>query len=50
MRKFIYFDTIDQEDWPDPRELQPYFFAPRGQEWFHTHGNDTAGIWIEGLD
>ena len=49
MRKFTYFDRQDREGWPDPLELKPYFFAPPGQEWFHTGGNDTAGIWAEGL-
>jgi Immunity protein Imm1 len=50
MRKFIYFEKFDGEGWPDPRELKPYFFAPPGQEWFNYYGNDTAGIWAEGLD
>ena len=49
MRKWTYFDTHDHEGWPDPRELKPYFFAPPGQEWFHTWGNDTAGLTAEGL-
>ena len=50
MRKFTYFERFDGEGWPDPRELKPYFFAPPGQEWFNHFGNDTAGIWAEGLD
>lgn len=49
MRKWTYFDTHDHEGWPDPRELKRYFFAPAGQEWFHTWGNDTAGLTAEGL-
>jgi immunity protein Imm1 of predicted polymorphic toxin system len=49
MRKQTYFDMLDYEGWPDPRDLKPYFFAPPGQEWFHTGGNDTAGLSAEGL-
>jgi hypothetical protein len=49
MRKLTYFDRFDQEGWPDPRELKPYFFAPPGQEWFNHYGNDTAGLTMEGL-
>jgi hypothetical protein len=48
MRKWTYFDTRDHEGWPDPRELAPYF-APGGAKWFHTSGNDTAGLTAEGL-
>jgi Immunity protein Imm1 len=50
MKKRSYFDSRDREGWPDPRELKPYFFAPPGQEWFHTGGNDTAGLNAESLD
>jgi len=50
MRKWTNFERFYHEGWPDPRELKPYFFAPPGEEWFHTGGNDTAGIWIEGLE
>ena len=50
MRKNSYFNSRDREGWPDPQELKPYFFAPPGQEWFHTGGNDTAGLGIEGVD
>src|SRR4029078_2575628 len=32
-----------------PKTLSPYFFAPKGPEWFHTGGNDTAGLTAEGL-
>jgi hypothetical protein len=49
MRKWTYFDTFDHEGWPHPRELKAYFFAPAGQEWFHTWGNDTADLTAEGL-
>ena len=49
MRKLTYFDQIDREGWPDPQEVKHYFFAPAGKEWFHTWGNDSAGLWAEGL-
>ena len=49
MRKFTYFDQIDGEGWPNPEDIRHYFFAAPGQEWFHTWGNDTAGLSAEGL-
>ncbi len=50
MRKHSYFDSHQFEGWPDPKELRPFFFAPPGKEWFHTGGNDTAGLDAEGID
>jgi hypothetical protein len=49
MQKWTYFESHDHEEWPDPQELKPYFFAPAGEEWFHTGGNDTARLSAEGL-
>ena len=50
MRKSSYFDSRDREGWPDPLKLKPYFFAPPGEEWFHTGGNDTAGFEAKDVD
>ncbi len=50
MRKDIYFDRRFGPGWPPPEELKPYFLAPKGQEWFYTGGNDTAGLTLEGVD
>jgi hypothetical protein len=50
MRKSGYFDSQELMGWPDPQELRPYFYAPPGQEWFHTGGNDGASIDAEGVD
>jgi hypothetical protein len=49
VRKSTYFDSQDHDGWPDPQALKHYFVAPPGEEWFHTHGNDTAGLTAEGL-
>jgi hypothetical protein len=32
------------------RARSSYFFAAPGQEWFHTGGNDTAGLDAEDVD
>lgn len=48
MKKHIYFDDF-WGDWPDPKELEHYFLAPPGQEWFFASGNDSAGLRVEGL-
>lgn len=49
MRKRTSFERLERQGWPDPEALKPYFFGSRGQQWFHTGGNDTAALWAEGL-
>jgi hypothetical protein len=49
MRKNIYFDVFDGPYWPDPRELERYFFAPKSQQWSYKGGNDNWGLDAEGL-
>jgi len=48
MQKWTYFNSRDRKGWPDPGELKP-FFAPGGDQWFHTTGNDSADLSAEGL-
>jgi hypothetical protein len=50
MKKSSYFDSREMDSWPEAKALKPYFFAPPGQEWFHTGGNDGASIDAEGID
>ena len=50
MKKDIYFDNYFGPGWPSLIELQPYFLAPPGKEWFYTGGNDSGSISLEGLD
>jgi len=50
MRKSSYFDSREMDGWPEAGALKPYFFAPAGQEWFHTGGNDGASLDAEGID
>jgi len=49
MRKRTYFDPLPREGWPDLKELEPYFFAPPGQELSYAGGNDSWGLSAEGL-
>ena len=49
MRRSIYFDSFDRSGWPSPRELEPYFLAPPGQEWSYLGGNDSWGLEALGL-
>jgi hypothetical protein len=49
MRKRTSFEKHKHQGWPDPAVLKPYFFGPPGDEWFHTGGNDTAGLSARGL-
>jgi hypothetical protein len=50
MNKFTNFDDLPRSGWPAVRQLEPYFLAPKGKEWFYTGGNDTAGFRAEGLE
>jgi len=49
MRKHTYFDMIWRFDWPAPKELEPYFLAAPGKEWFYGGGNDGAVLSADGL-
>lgn len=48
MQKWTYFNSRNRKGWPDPVELK-HFFAPGGDQWFHTTGNDSADLSAEGL-
>jgi len=50
MKKDTYFDSVWHDRWLEPRELERYFLAPPGKQWFDTGGNDTAGIGAKGVD
>jgi len=49
MRKRAYFDRLWGSGWPKPEQLEPYFLAEPGREWFYRDGNDSAGLSVEGL-
>ncbi|MEQ1672034.1 MAG: Imm1 family immunity protein [Hyphomicrobium sp.] len=49
MIKRVYFDDFDGPFWPSPAELEPYFLAPEGKEWFYSSGNDSAGFDATGV-
>ncbi|MEQ1713481.1 MAG: Imm1 family immunity protein [Hyphomicrobium sp.] len=46
----MYFDKFWGDFWPSLKELEPYFLAPTGKEWFYTGGNDSGGLDLFGLD
>ena len=48
-KKHIYFDRFWGPEWPSLKQLEPYFLAPKGKEWFYAGGNDGARLSIEGL-
>ncbi len=50
MIRGINFDRFHGEGWPLLRDLEPYFIAPKGKEWFFGTGNDSAGIYILGIN
>jgi hypothetical protein len=49
MRKHVYFDRLWEWRWPHPKEIEHYFLAPPGKEWFYGGGNDGASLTAEGL-
>jgi hypothetical protein len=46
----ISFDEFRGKGWPAVADLEPYFLAPKGKEWFYSGGNDTARLDIYGVD
>ena len=49
VKKTIYFDNFPHHGWPAVSELEPFFLAPKGQEWSFEGRNDSWGIDIDGL-
>jgi hypothetical protein len=51
MKKSAYFASEWYERWPKPHEIERYFLAPQGKQWYGGPGRtDTAGLWAEGAD
>ncbi len=50
MRKRAYFASRNTEGWPAPAEIERYFLAPPGEEWFYTGRNDSGSFTAEGVD
>ena len=50
MKKQAYFHDYAGDGWPDQAYLKPFFLAPRGNEWFYEWGNDSAGLYILGVE
>lgn len=42
MSKFCDFGEFRGFSWPEPKQLERYFFAPSGKEWFQNPHNDGA--------
>jgi hypothetical protein len=49
VRKKIYFGRFDSNGWPAPSEFEPFFLAPKGQEWSFQGRNDSWGLDVRGL-
>ena len=49
VKKTIYFDNFPHHGWPALSELEPFFLAPKGQEWSFHGRNDSWGIDVDGL-
>jgi hypothetical protein len=50
IRKSTYFASRRSKGWPEPKDLEPYFLAPPGREWFFHVNNDSGGFTAEGVD
>jgi hypothetical protein len=49
MKKSTYFYPLPRKGWPSPKQLEPYFLAPPGEEWSYLGGNDSWGLSADGL-
>jgi hypothetical protein len=49
VKKNISFDRFIGDQWPPVDQLQPFFLAPKGQEWSYLGGNDSWGMSVKGL-
>jgi hypothetical protein len=49
VRKKIYFGKFGSDGWPALSEFEPFFLAPKGQEWSFQGGNDSWGLEVQGL-
>lgn len=47
--KISYIASQRQKSWPEPKELEPYFLASPGKEWFFET-NDSASLRALGVD
>jgi hypothetical protein len=48
MSKFCNFGDFRDFNWPEPRQLERYFFAPPGKEWLQNPRNDGAVFRLQG--
>ena len=48
MSKFCDFGEFRNSGWPEPRQLERYFFASSGKEWFQDPQNDGAVFALQG--
>jgi immunity protein Imm1 of predicted polymorphic toxin system len=49
MKKFSDFDILRGPKWPEPKQIEHYFFARPGEEWFQDHENDGAILMAQGV-
>jgi hypothetical protein len=49
VKKNISFDRFIGDRWPPTSQLEPFFLAPKGQEWSYLGGNDSWGMAVKGL-
>jgi hypothetical protein len=49
MKKSTYFDALPRDGWPEPKQLERFFVAPKGREWSYRGGNDSWGLDAQGL-
>jgi hypothetical protein len=49
MQKRAHFANHRGWGWPRASDVEHYFLAPPGQEWFYDGGNDAAALRIQGV-
>jgi len=49
VKRDIYFGPFYGGRWPPVGRLEPFFLAPKGQEWSYDGGNDSWGMGVKGI-
>jgi hypothetical protein len=50
MKRRTHFAELSGAGWPDPRDLEHFFRDPRGDAWPRNGGNDSWGLYADGLN
>lgn len=50
MKRTHFLNKGRMSGWPRLADIKPFFFAPKGEEWYASTGNDSGSVSLEGVD